>query len=841
MTSSAAQGFDAGQDELLALISGDPELRTALTAIAESIESGEASATERRLSDWLNWLDEEGYSATTVQDHSKRFGSLLQDAGISHRISGDTKTSDFVQELGQVPHLLELMFTLVDHSLTLHSELVGAAGGTGIARGKSVAQRLGVDRKKLAIREGAGEAREASSEFDSTARDGQSQGGLNDRGLEPRRDEFGGRAQDVADRISTAREGRYVTREDGLNDRGLEPRRDYMPTGGERDANAEMRETKPGMEGATDPSRGEPQREADRISTAREGRYVTREDGLNDSGLEPRRDYEPQEVGRAVEDYVADREMPGRDGAGREPEYLMRQSQEKEIRTARDDREMVGGRGGRDPLYIEKQNDEESLSTARERRNDNRNLDDAGLEPRRDYEPQEVGRAVEDYVADREMPGRDGAGREPEYLMRQSQEKEIRTARERRENFDDAGLEPRRDYEPQEVGRAVEDYVADREMPGRDGAGREPEYLMRQSQEKEIRTARERRNDKEFDDAGLEPRRDYETQGEADRISTAREGRYMRQERRSEEERISADVRDALRDRRDDNLILNSNGGGVESPAAKAFDDVRDVVREEREPIIGGKGGVEPRSVERKDRREDMVAENVAKLEMPGRNGGGVESPAAKAFDDVRDVVREEREPIIGGKGGVEPRSVERKDRREDMVAENVAKLEMPGRNGGGVESPEARRYDEVREERIERREDMVADDVAKLEMPGRNGGGVESREARRYDEVREERKDERDDITMEAAEFIRTGMGAVEYRDAIREKREVEMADTLERTENDARAVIRTREDMNTILYDGTNGAGSEPRSDMRPSGGEKDAKAEMRETGPDMLGATE
>jgi len=126
---------------------------------------------------------------------------------------------------------------------------------------------------------------------------------------------------------------------------------------------------------------------------------------------------------------------------------------------------------------------------------------------------------------------------------------------------------------------------------------------------------------------------------------------------------------------------------------------------------------------ERIERREDMVADDVAKLEMPGRNGGGVESPEARRYDDVREVVREEREPIMGGKGG--------------------------------VESPEARRYDEVREERIERREDMVADDVAKLEMPGRNG-------------------------------------------------------------------------------------AGTEPRRDYEPTGGERDARAEMRETDPGMLGAT-
>ena len=123
--------------------------------------------------------------------------------------------------------------------------------------------------------------------------------------------------------------------------------------------------------------------------------------------------------------------------------------------------------------------------------------------------------------------------------------------------------------------------------------------------------------------------------------------------------------------------------------------------------------------------------------------------------------------------------------------------------------------------------------------MPGRNGGGEEGPKTMAYDDVREERKDEREDIAKEEVELSDVAEVGVE-REAMREKREVEVTDALGRTAYDAREVMQTREDMNAVLYDGTNGAGSEPRSDVGPSGGEKDAKAEMRETGPDMLGAT-
>ena len=236
MTSSAASGFDAAQAELFLLIERDPELRSSLSAIADEIEFSKTSVTDRSLSEWLDWLGDEGYDAQVVLDNTETFVALLRDAGIGQNIKSETSTDGLIQELGKTPNLLELLFKLVDHSSSLHAELVGAAGGTGGSRGLNVAQKLGVDRKKLASREAAVES--ASN--------------LNDRGLEPRRDEINGQAQGAADRISTAREGQFMNDNSNLNDRGLEPRRDDRPTGGQRDANAEMRETESGMMGATE-------------------------------------------------------------------------------------------------------------------------------------------------------------------------------------------------------------------------------------------------------------------------------------------------------------------------------------------------------------------------------------------------------------------------------------------------------------------------------------------------------------------------------------------------------------------------------------------------------------
>jgi hypothetical protein len=88
---------------------------------------------------------------------------------------------------------------------------------------------------------------------------------MNDPAKEPRRDYvpegLASVDQDAADRISTAREGRYMNNEGGLDDRGMEPRRDEV--GGER--------------GLRDPVES----------------YESR--GLmNDPAKEPRRDYVPE-------------------------------------------------------------------------------------------------------------------------------------------------------------------------------------------------------------------------------------------------------------------------------------------------------------------------------------------------------------------------------------------------------------------------------------------------------------------------------------------------------------------------------------------------------------------
>jgi hypothetical protein len=56
----------------------------------------------------------------------------------------------------------------------------------------------------------------------------------------------------MAGATETPREARRDQNEGGLDDRDLEPRRDERPAGGESDARSEMRETQPGMAGATE-------------------------------------------------------------------------------------------------------------------------------------------------------------------------------------------------------------------------------------------------------------------------------------------------------------------------------------------------------------------------------------------------------------------------------------------------------------------------------------------------------------------------------------------------------------------------------------------------------------
>jgi hypothetical protein len=120
----------------------------------------------------------------------------------------------------------------------------------------------------------------------TTAEEGRymnNEGGLDDRGLEPRRDVIDGQGQAAADRISTAREGRFMS--DNVDDRGLEPRRDVIAA----ERNVDVR----GRELRRDVIDGQGQAAADRISTAREERFMNDNETLDDRGLEPRRDERP--------------------------------------------------------------------------------------------------------------------------------------------------------------------------------------------------------------------------------------------------------------------------------------------------------------------------------------------------------------------------------------------------------------------------------------------------------------------------------------------------------------------------------------------------------------------
>ena len=214
MTSSAAPGFDAIQAEFFALIEREPELQSSLNAIAEEIEFTKTSVIDRNLSEWLTWLDGEGYDAQVVQNHSDGFAELLHNAGIGRNFKPETRTDELIQELKKVPNLLELLLSLLDHSSSLHAELIGTAGGTSLHRGQIVAQKLGVDRKSKAIREAAGEfaASYSASEMRET-------GKVSLDEMVPTSVFGSGQGQAAADRISTAREGRFMNETPYLYDR----------------------------------------------------------------------------------------------------------------------------------------------------------------------------------------------------------------------------------------------------------------------------------------------------------------------------------------------------------------------------------------------------------------------------------------------------------------------------------------------------------------------------------------------------------------------------------------------------------------------------------------------
>jgi len=434
MTSSAAPGFEAAQAEFFALIEREPELRSSLSAIAEEIEFSKTSVTDRNLSEWLTWLDEEGYDAQVVRDHSESFAILLRNAGICQNISSETRTDELIQELKEAPNLLELLFSLVDHSSSLHSELIGTAGGTGAARSQIVAQKLGVNRKNQAIREAGDAAREMSgtekgsdargvADRISTAREGQfmnDNSNLNDRNLEPRRDEINGQGQGAADRISTAREGQFMNdNNSNLDDRGLEPRRDEI--------------------------NGQGQGAADRISTAREGRYMNNEGGIDDRNLEPRRDERPTGGQREVNREI-NAEM-------RETDPGMLGDTENPRETPRDG---IGGVAQDGADRVSRVEDRSRSEAKRYERVEMQDLRDAGRE--------EVGRVAQE-VGDRfsttgkpyeEAAMQDLREAGPDEIDRVAQEgaDRIRTAEERYEKAEIAGL---RDAALDEIGRVAKD------------------------------------------------------------------------------------------------------------------------------------------------------------------------------------------------------------------------------------------------------------------------------------------------------------------------------------------------------------------------------------------------
>jgi len=289
MTSSQNKSPIALRADLLAIVEKNADLRASLAAIAEIIHENPDKASANSLLDWQSWLEDQGYDWHVLQSFLL---SLIRSHDISDQMIADIRNDTIRGVISimdeEAPELLDSILQSVDHSVKLHGDLFGLAGG--IAR-PPVAQSLSIkSHQRMSTREAAAESavsRDASSISDSTARTGSDgageqkdysrlfdgvrgdlkassdsraefrqtrpgMAGATENPREARRDEIGRVAQDVADRVSTAREGRSMNSEGGLDDRGLEPRGDQRSAGGERDARSEMRETQPGMAGATE-------------------------------------------------------------------------------------------------------------------------------------------------------------------------------------------------------------------------------------------------------------------------------------------------------------------------------------------------------------------------------------------------------------------------------------------------------------------------------------------------------------------------------------------------------------------------------------------------------------
>ena len=267
MTSSQNKSPIALRADLLAIVEKNADLRASLAAIAEVIHENADKASANSLLDWQSWLEDQGYDWHVLQSFLL---SLIQSHDISDQIIANIKNEttgtviSIMEE--EAPDLLDSILQSVDHSIKLHGDLFGLAGG--IAR-PSVAHSLSIKSpQRMSIREAAAESavsRDASSVSDSTARTGSDGAGeqkdysrlldgvrgdlkaSSDSRAEMRETQPG-----MAGATETPREARRDQNEGGLDDRDLEPRRDEMPAGGESDARSEMLETQPGMAGATE-------------------------------------------------------------------------------------------------------------------------------------------------------------------------------------------------------------------------------------------------------------------------------------------------------------------------------------------------------------------------------------------------------------------------------------------------------------------------------------------------------------------------------------------------------------------------------------------------------------
>ena len=275
------------------------EAVAALAYIAEVVEGNPEAAFTKTLGEWRQWLDDEGYTASSVEGVINSVLAAELDAAQRDALTRNLTPGTPLQETVQAIHrlkagLVETFLAHVDHGAMLHAAVLGVSGGTARRPDNTIASGAGTRLNKVqhhlskelgAVAQSINEREERPPTLiaETTApREGVREAIADaPRGDSERRDaranefsaEFGN--VEIQQGVPSATEG--GNRDARAEFRETNPGELGATEGGNRDARAEFRETNPGELGATEGGIRRERMAADVINTAREGRSM-RED-----------------------------------------------------------------------------------------------------------------------------------------------------------------------------------------------------------------------------------------------------------------------------------------------------------------------------------------------------------------------------------------------------------------------------------------------------------------------------------------------------------------------------------------------------------------------------------